>query len=147
MAVVDPEMEFSKGMEALNSGDSLAALVHFEKAVQAGGGPLATSYYAYCIARERGQVQKGIALCHEAMAQEPDNARHYLNLGRIYLTARNKTEALRVFREGMGVGHDQEIAALLEEIGSRKPPVIASLHRDHLINKYLGMILSKLGLR
>lgn len=147
MAVVDPEMEFSKGMEALNSGDSLAALIHFEKAMQAGGGPLTSSYYGYCIARERGQVQKGIALCHEAMAQEPDNPRHYLNLGRIYLTARNKAEALRVWREGMGMEHDPEIAALLEEIGTRKPSVISSLHRDNPINKYLGMILSKLGLR
>jgi hypothetical protein len=36
---------------------------------------------------------------------------------------------------------------MLEEIGSRKPPVFSFLHRDHLLNRYAGVVFSRLGLR
>ena len=147
MGDAEAEKEFSRGLKALQEGNSLAALTFFEKAAGEGPTPLCISYLGFCIAKERGQVQKGIQLCREALEKEPENPLHYLNLGRIFLTAGNKQEAIRTFREGLARGPNQEIIDLLNAIGTRRPPVIPALGRDHPINKYLGKLLSKLGLR
>ncbi|HEX8961135.1 MAG TPA: hypothetical protein VF775_06150 [Geobacteraceae bacterium] len=139
--------EFTRGLKLLQEGNSLAALTFFERAFVLGDRPEYFSYLGFCIAKERGQVQKGTHLCREALAQEPDKTTHYLNLGKIHLVAGNKPEAIRVFREGLTNGANQEITDLLNAIGTRKPPVIAALGRNHPLNKYLGIILSRLRLR
>jgi tetratricopeptide (TPR) repeat protein len=143
----EAEKEFSRGLKALQEDNSLAALVCFEKANTLGDRPVYFSFLGFCAAKERGQVQKGILLCSAAIEREPENGVHYLNLGRIYLVAGNKQEAIRIFRKGLAYGPNQEIVWLLESIGTRKPPIIRSLSRDNLINKFLGKLLGKLGLR
>lgn len=147
MADIDARKEFDNGLASFKAGNILRALGHFEKAMAVHPTSLCASYYAYCMAKERGHVKKGIALCREALEQEPNNPVHYLNLTRIHLLGQNKEDALTVLREGMQYAPDPEIAALLEVIGMRKPPVVSSLHRDNPINLYLGLLLSKLGLR
>ncbi len=125
----------------------LAALSNFEQAAQLEDSPRHCSYLAYSIARERGQLKRGITLCREAIAQEPDTSDHYLNLGRIQLLAGLKAEAIETFREGMRHQTNQKIVRELQKMEPRKPPVIAFLHRDNPLNKYLGIILARLGLR
>ncbi|HEY6873128.1 MAG TPA: tetratricopeptide repeat protein [Geobacteraceae bacterium] len=147
MIDAEAEKEFLRGLKLFREGNSLAALTFFERASVLRGKPSYFSCLGFCIAKERGQVRKGLHLCREALEQEPDNTVHYLNLGRIHLVAGNKQEAIRVFREGLAHGANQEIADLLNEIGTRKQPVIPSLGRNHPVNKYLGIILSRLGLR
>jgi tetratricopeptide (TPR) repeat protein len=143
----EAEKEFSRGLKALQEDNSLAALVCFEKANTLGERPVYFSYLGFCVAKERGQIQKGMLLCSAAMEREPENSVHYLNLGRIYLVAGNKQEAIRVLRKGLAYGPNQEIIGLLDSIGTRKHPIIRSLSRDNLINKYLGKLLSRLGFR
>ena len=92
-------------------------------------------------------MQKGMLLCREAMEKEPENSVHYLNLGRIHLVAGDKQEAIRVFRNGLAYGLNQEIIGALDSIGTRSPLVFRSLSRKNPINKFLGIILRKLGLR
>jgi tetratricopeptide (TPR) repeat protein len=147
MLHIDSEREFVRGATELSEGNALAALVHFEKAVQADSRPRYLSYLGYCVALQRGQVQKGIGLCRQSIAEEPGVADHYLNLGRILLLAGNKAEALEVLRAGMAVSPHPGIGVLLEKIGSRKPPVIGFLGRDNIINKHLGLLLGRLGMR
>jgi len=50
-------------------------------------------------------------------------------------------------RQGMTLGGLPEIERMLAAIGTRRPPVIPALSRDSLLNKYLGIILGRLGLR
>jgi tetratricopeptide (TPR) repeat protein len=147
MTATEAEQEFAKGLTAFRKRNSQAALVHFERAAQLGAAPLHLSYLGYCIARERGQLKKGIALCKDALAQEPDIADHFLNLGRIHLMAGNKMEAIRIFREGLAHGPNQELINELDALGTRKSPVIKFLHRNNPINKYLGKLFHRLGLR
>ena len=147
MGEVEAGREFSQGLKALQEGNSVAALPFFEKAAGVEPSPLCLSYLGFCIAKERGQVQKGIQFCREALEKEPENPLHYLNLGKIFMTAGNKQEALRMLREGLARGLNQEITDLLNAIGTRKQPVIPALDRNNPINKYLGKLLSKLGLR
>jgi len=147
MADIDARKEFDTGLALFKAGNILRALGHFERAMAEHPTSLCASYYAYCMAKERGHVKRGIALCRESLEQEPDNPAHYLNLARIHLLGQNKEDALTVLREGMQHAPDPEIAALLEVIGVRKPPVVSLLHRDHPVNRYLGFFLSRLGLR
>ncbi len=87
----------------------MRALGHFEKAMAAHPTSLCASYYAYCIAKERGHVKKGIALCREALEKEPGTPVHYLNLARIHLLGHNMHDAITVLREGMQHAPDPEI--------------------------------------
>ncbi len=141
------EREFERAREALAEEDCVAALGLVEKALKLDDNPSWYSLLGYCIAKERGQVKKGVELCQTALARESGNPDHYLNLGRIHLLAGQKAEAITAFRQGVAEGGGAELVNLLEEIGSRKPPVISFLHRDNPLNTYLGLFLSRLGLR
>jgi Flp pilus assembly protein TadD len=144
---VEAAVEFERAREAIAAGYSLVALVHLEKSLSLHDNPSWYSYLGYCIAKERGHVRKGIELCQSSILREPEEPAHYLNLGRIQLVCGNKTEALRVFREGQEKGDNDEIRIMLNRIGTRKPPVIKSLPRDNPLNRWLGIFLSRIGLR
>lgn len=147
MSDVEAEKLFTKGLEALNQGDTLSALACFEKATSIENSPIICSYLAFCVAKERGQFSRAILLCEEAITKEPKNSAHYLNLGRIYLLINKKADAINIFRIGLSYEENQQIVAELNKLGTRKPPLIPFLKRKNPINKYLGIILKKLGLR
>ncbi len=143
----DAEAHLEKGVEVLTQGDMLSALYHFEKAFSMNNSALVSSYYAFCIAKERGQFNKAISLCKEAIRKEPQNPFLYLNLGRIYNLSNRKADAVNILREGLKFETNQQIVEELTKLGTRKPPVIPFLKRNNPINKYLGMTLKKLRLR
>jgi tetratricopeptide (TPR) repeat protein len=143
----EAEREFARGVAELERGTTLAAMVHFERAVDQLPLPLYRSYLAYCLAKERGQVQKGLEICRQAVADEPAIVDIHLNLGRIYLLTGNKPEALRALREGMAIESHPAIIEIFTQLGIRKQPPIKFLSRDNPINKYLGKLFSRLGLR
>lgn len=147
MANPEAEQLFTKGLKAIAEGSTLAALVNFERAVQLENVPVYSSYLAFCIAKERGQVKKGIALCLESIEKDPENSVHYLNLGKIQLIAGRKADAIEHFRTGLSHETNQQIVDELHKLEPRNPPVISFLHRDNPLNKYLGIILKRLGLR
>lgn len=147
MPVTDFEHLFAKGLAALDDGECPAALVYFEKASRLERTPAVCSYLAYCIARERGQFKAALALCAEALEKEPDNPVHYLNLGRVHLLRGQKSEAIRIFRQGLGYGAEPRICAELDRLGTRKPPVLPFLRRENPVNKCLGIICRRMGLR
>jgi tetratricopeptide (TPR) repeat protein len=147
--MVNPEAKqlFDKGMQTLAEGNIIAALSCFEKALATEDDPLISSFFAFCIAKERGEVQKAISLCTAAIKKEPEISFHYLNLGKIYLLRKDKKEAIHTFRQGLHYENNQQIIDELNRLGTRNPPLIPFLKRGNIINKYLGMILSRLKLR
>jgi tetratricopeptide (TPR) repeat protein len=147
MIDVNPEALFNKGIESLSRNEWTAALACFEKAAGLKNTPLYNSYLALCIARERGQTQKGIVLCNDSIDADPDNPLHYLNLGKIYLIQGKPAEAISAFRRGLARGASDQIVEELKRVGTRRPPPLSFLDRDNPLNKYLGIILGKLGLR
>ena len=147
MIDTDPKKLFAKGIDAINSGDMVSALAFFERVTQLDNNPTNRSYLAFCIARERGQFKKAITMCEEAMKEEPENTLHYLNLGRVYILSGQRTDAMKIFREGLHHGENKDIVNELIKLGMRKPPVIPFFERENLLNKYLGIILTRLGLR
>lgn len=147
MAATESEKLFDKGLEALATGNTLSALSSFEKALRLEDRPAYSSHFALCIAKERGQIQLAVTLCEKAIAREPGNTVHYLNLGKIYLIGGRKAEAIRVLRNGLEIEPDPEIVEELNRLGIRKPPVLPFLKRSNPINRYLGIILRRSGLR
>jgi tetratricopeptide (TPR) repeat protein len=147
MIDTNPETLFKKGLESLARHEWTVALACFEKAAGLQNIPVHNSFLALCIARERGQTNKAVALCMATMEAEPDNPVLYLNLGKIYLMQGKTEKAIEVYRKGLIQGTNEEIIAELRRIGNRRPPPLSFLHRDHPLNKYLGIILSRLGLR
>lgn len=150
---MDPESgaiaqkEFDMAQQELDRNNVLAALACLERALSIWDDPLWYSRFGFCIAKQRGHLTKAFELCNTAIEHNPDNFIHYLYLGKVHLVAGNTFEALQAFRQGMILGGSPELERILAAIGTRKPPVIAFLSRDNLFNKYLGIILGRLGLR
>ena len=136
-----------KGVAFLHDDNRLAALACFDKAFVIGKSPELLSYLSYCMAAERGQIAEALKLCNDALSQEPDNPVHYLNLGRIYLHAGKKEEALLTMRKGLSIGEDETLRSILEKIGTRGKPALSFLPRNSFLNKYIGLLLHRLKLR
>ena len=109
--MVNPEAKqlFDKGIQALTAGTILSALSCFEKALAIEDDPLISSFFAFCIAKERGEMRKAISLCNAAIEKDPENSFHYLNLGKIYLLKKDNKEAINSFRQGLNYEENQQI--------------------------------------
>ncbi|MBI4691325.1 MAG: tetratricopeptide repeat protein [Nitrospirae bacterium] len=138
---------FQKGLALLRDGNALGALVYFEKAYSLAKTPELESYMGFCIASERGKITEAIMLCNDAIAHEPANPVHYLNLGRVYLKADRRSEAIDTFRKGLSLGDNEEIHLVLEKLGIRRKPFLFFLPRGNFLNRYLGLVLHRLRLR
>lgn len=141
MAQDEMNQALTLGIAEAEKGNTMLALLRFEEAKKSGTSPLLDSYLGYCIAAERRQFRQGIAFCNQALQDEPNEAAHYLNLGRIYLLTNQKALAIRVLRKGLKYRHDRRISELLRTLGIRKAPVFSSLPREHFLNRILGRLL------
>jgi tetratricopeptide (TPR) repeat protein len=141
------QKEFEQAQRELDRSNVLAALGCLERALAVWDDPLWYSRLGFCVAKERGHLTQAYELCRSAIAHDPKNPLHYLYLGKVQLIAGNLYDALQTLRQGMALGGLPEIEKTLASIGTRRPPVIASLSRDTLVNKYLGILLGRLGMR
>ncbi len=145
--MISADEYFKKGLRLLGEMNLLGALACFEKANMREQSPLTQSFLGYCIANERGQIAEALNLCRAAIEADPRNPVHYLNLGRVYLKAKKKDEAIIELRRGLSFGDNQDIKSLLESLGIRRKPVFPFLSRSNFLNKYAGLVLNRLRLR
>ncbi len=141
------EEMFIKGVEAVDRGDTSYGLFCLEGLFEANPAPIIASYYAVCLAKERREADRAIALCRQAMEDDPGNQAHYLNFGRVLVAGGQKREAIKMFRDGLLYGRNLLITRELDALGWRKPPVLTWLRREHPLNKSLGRLFHRLGLR
>jgi tetratricopeptide (TPR) repeat protein len=146
MLITEEEL-LSMGTEALIWGNTRTALEQFRKLVAIERLPIYCSNLAFCLAKEKREFRQAISLCNEAIRKEPKNSTHFLNLGRVYILAGQKKDAIRFLRRGLRYERNREIVAGLEMLGARKPPPIPFLKRENPMNRYLGIILGKMGMR
>jgi tetratricopeptide (TPR) repeat protein len=138
---------FSKGLEALERDQVFLALSCLEQAKPMRDNPLYCSSLALCLAKTRNAHDEAISLCSEAVGKECCNPTHYLHLGRILILAGEKSEAVKTFREGLKYGKDPRIIRELENLGIRRPPLFPSLDRRHPLNRFGGLLMSRLRCR
>ena len=115
--------------------------------------PLILSYYGWLQATVDKKYRSGVESCKRALALFEDkgsSGEHvlypvfYLNLGKAYLAAGKKKDAINAFNKGLQ--HDKSNSDLRKELrglGMRKKPPVSFLDRANPINKYIGMILQK----
>jgi len=138
---------FSKGLEALERDQAFLALSCLEQAKPLRENPLYCSSLALCLAKTRNAHDEAESLCREAMNNDRGNPTHYLHLGRILMLAGEKKKAVKTFREGLKHGNDPRIIRELDNLGLRRPPIFPSLDRSHPLNKFGGLLMSRLGCR
>lgn len=140
---------YLKGVKAIEEGRTLEALALVEKALKIEPeSPRYQSLFGLCIAKERGQITEAIEICEGALKAEPEIIEHYLYLGKVYKSAGLSRNAIDVIRNGMKIDNKhQGLIAEIQSFGLRKRPVISYLSRNNVLNKYLGIIFSRLGLR
>ncbi|MDA8412530.1 MAG: tetratricopeptide repeat protein [Desulfobacteraceae bacterium] len=141
------QKDFDQAQLELERGNVLAALACLERALAIWDDPLWYSRLAYCIAKERGHLTQAFELCNAAIEHDPGNPIHYLYLGKVHQIAANKYDSLQTLRKGMSLGKLPEIEKELADLGTRKPPVFPSLSRNNPLNRYLGIIMTRLKLR
>jgi tetratricopeptide (TPR) repeat protein len=143
----EARQEFDKGVTAARNGHFYLAQTCLERAVELFPSLEAYSWLAYCRAGTHREYDQAIATVRQEMARQPDNPLHPLLLGRILILADRRQEALDVLRQATRLDAGGEIRQLLEEFGTRKPPVFPRLSRSNPINRICGLILSRLELR
>jgi tetratricopeptide (TPR) repeat protein len=117
--------------------------------------PFLMSYYGCLVAVVENNPKEGIRLCREAIVGVRDSLPFgseffypalYLNLGRACLKGNYKTEAIDAFQEGLkNDPENHDLLWELRKLGMRKRPPIPFLQRSNPVNKYIGLIVSKVA--
>jgi tetratricopeptide (TPR) repeat protein len=143
------EQLFQGGLLLVRRGDYHKALTVFEHALrQSPADARFQSYFGLCLAVTGKKIRVAIDLCEQAVRAEFYRADHYCNLGRVYELAGDRLRAYQAYRQGLRIEADHpEIRHALAKMGRRKPPPLPFLERQHPINRTVGMMLARLGLR
>lgn len=143
----EAQEQLSNATAAMEKKNYAVALAELEQIPPFARTPSVLSAYALCLAEVKGTYKTATNLCHEAIKKEPKNPEHYFRQGQILLLANRKKDAIWVMRMGLRHGRHAGIIDCLGRLGVRRPPPIEFLDRSNPINKYLGLLLSRLNLR
>ncbi len=130
-----------------NQRDAFIILQH--AMVEYPDSPFILSYYGYMQAAFGRKYRIGIETCRRALSMIETNALPgkeispilYLNLGRAYIAAGKRKNAVDVFLRGLKHDQNEHILTELHSIGMRRKPFVPFLNRANPINKYIGMML------
>jgi tetratricopeptide (TPR) repeat protein len=116
--------------------------------------PFLLSYFGCLDAIVNKNYKKGIDNCKKSLkaldkklpfGQEFYLPVLYLNLGRAYLAADRKEEAVDALNMGLKMDPDnRDLLWEMKKLGTRGAPPISFLDRSNPINKYIGMVLHKM---
>ncbi len=119
--------------------------------------PFFQSFYGYLDAAAMKNHQAGLETCKRALEKYHGDSRIkknkgesflHLNIGRVYLLMDNREFAVVNFRKGLKVDNrNRDIITELAKLGIRRPPPFRFLPREHFLNKYIGLLMTRIGLR
>jgi tetratricopeptide (TPR) repeat protein len=145
---------FNEAMDLLGAGRGIDALDVLRKGLEMYPfDPLLMSYCG-CLYSIVGKKHKeGIKMCRDAIKQLDSSVSlekdvyypaFYLNLGRAYLGAGKRRDAVAAFNLGLKADpKDQDIIKELKKLGSRRTLPVPFLKRNNPINKYMGLLIGK----
>lgn len=113
--------------------------------------PLVLSYYGCLQAIVDKKYRSGVDNCKRAILLLKNQGSFneevlypvvYLNLGRAFVAAGKKKDAIDALKKGLKFDSgNSELKKELQGLGMRKQPPVTFLDRSNPINKYIGMIL------
>ena len=109
--------------------------------------PRHISYYGLLIAVGEGKVQKGLALCEQAVEEVRYDSEMYLNLAKLHFRTGRPSRAKEVLLQALKI--DPKNPALIRQIAHVNPranPILPFLTRKNPLNKYLGLARARLFL-
>lgn len=129
-------------LQAFEMLDDVADRADFN--LEAPCGPRFQSYYGLSVAMTFGQISRGERLCREALEVGGFDADLAHNLAQIYLRCHRRDLAFQTFRDILcAEPRHQETLDTLKKLGVRKSPVFPFLPRSHPLNKYTGLVISR----
>lgn len=139
------------GIAATERGDYESALRVFSavyKTVPADKMPDGLSSYGLCLARVEGKRKMAADLCQKAIQLQAYEGRHWANLVRVYIVAKNRKKAVETLDDSMKrLRNDPELLRVREEIGFRQAPELTFLPRRNPINKAFSLYSARLARR
>ena len=134
-----------QGLKAVDAGNYATAMAKLDDAAQLGvpRTPEFDAAYAVCLAALKQQYDQAVSICRWAIDLEPCESGHYLQLGRVYLHANKRKDAIHSFKEGILYRNDPRIMAELRRLGERRRPVFSSLSRGHCLNRVAGKLVAR----
>jgi Flp pilus assembly protein TadD len=134
--------EFKECLSHLHDGHKGVALAHIRRALKAEPrNPFYLSYVGMLSAVAEKRYLAGEKLCRQALEIKWNHPQLYLNLAELYHQAGRDGEAMATLRRGfISAGRDVRIRMALEKIDARRPPILSSLGRGHLLNRLLGRL-------
>lgn len=110
--------------------------------------PQGLSSLGLCLAKVERKNKAGAELAEQAVKLEFYEGRHWANLVRIYIGAKNRRKAVEVLEKGLRkMRNDRALLRVREEIGYRKAPYFKFLPRQHPLNKFYSRHIGKLQKR
>ncbi len=131
----------------IKEGRFAAARLMLQQARSLGDSPVCNALLGRCKAELNPTCIEAVTLCQGAVQRErtPETL---FQLGRVHLIRGNRGEAVEAFEAGLAINPNYK--PILEEydhIGRRHPSVLPFLSRDNAINRGLGQLLAKAGMR
>jgi tetratricopeptide (TPR) repeat protein len=145
---------FKEVQQLLKRGKGKSSMRALRKALERfPSDPFLLSYYGCLLAIVEKRPEEGIKICRNAIEMLENSMPFgteffypvfYLNLGRAYLKAGDRKQAVRAFMEGLKTDpENHDLIWEMKKLGSRKKPPLPFLKRSNPINKYLGLLFSK----
>jgi tetratricopeptide (TPR) repeat protein len=151
-----PYKDYIKDIKALirQNNNEEALSLSSEAAEKYPDNPVILSYRGYLEASLHRRYADGIKFCSLALVilkrQMPVGGEFflptlYLNLGKAYLAANKKKEAVESFQEGIKIDkNNEELLNEMKKLGTRRKPPLPFLKRSNPVNKYIGKLTYKL---
>lgn len=147
---------FEEVQEFLKDGKGRESLEHLKKALEDfPSDPFFLSYYGCLVAIVEKNPKEGIKICKKAIKRldgavpfgsEFYHSIFYLNLGRALMSYKKKADAIKSFKKGLRNDPENiELLSELNKLGVRRRPPVIFLKRSNPINKYVGMLFSKVS--
>lgn len=104
------------------------------------------AYYAVCLAANKRKFVTAEKLVKNIIKDNPNDPTAWYALGRINLLGGRRSQAFKNFERAKRFScNDIGVKALVEQMDSRRGPVISFLPRGNFLNIFLGQIRAKLG--
>jgi tetratricopeptide (TPR) repeat protein len=153
-AVIKPGDYLRAVKASLQKGKQKAAFSLLQDAaLQHPDDPFILSYYGCLQAVVDKKYRAGVDNCKRALALIKKESSFgedmlypvfFLNLGRAYVAAGKKKDALEVFGKGLKYDNsNRDILTEMRALGSRKKAPVPFLDRSNPINKCIGLVLRK----
>jgi len=138
MPIVSAEKFFVKGLEALEDRNFIDGAMFFRRAMDIETQRRVQqpdmrylSYYGLCRAHAHSRVQEGLHACIRAARTRSQDPDMFLNLGRVFLMARQKSSAYRAFQAGLDIEPGHETLALeSSRLARRLPRSVTARHGE-----------------